>query len=106
MSVLLHFTLTRFIGALSAISIPLGEFVRNPFEWERFLSLGLSTYQSYYTQSLTGSSPSSISWIGSSQTFLLYFLGIISGPLSDRFGVRVSIDSSFILWKLLTVDMP
>ncbi|OJI98048.1 hypothetical protein ASPVEDRAFT_185266 [Aspergillus versicolor CBS 583.65] len=55
------------------------------------------TYQSYYTQSLTGSSPSSISWIGSSQTFLLYFLGIISGPLSDRFGVRAAIVPGSIL---------
>ncbi|KAL5365788.1 major facilitator superfamily domain-containing protein [Aspergillus floccosus] len=50
------------------------------------------TYQSYYTNHLLPDySPSSISWIGSLQLFLLYFLGFISGPLADGFGMRVVI---------------
>ncbi|KAL4895398.1 putative monocarboxylate transporter [Aspergillus ambiguus] len=43
----------------------------------------------YYTKTLLpDQSPSSISWIGSVQAFFLYLLGVLSGPFSDRYGVR------------------
>ena len=35
-------------------------------------------------------SPSDIAWIGALQVFLLYLGGALSGPLSDRYGVKVS----------------
>ncbi|EDU51158.1 major facilitator superfamily protein [Pyrenophora tritici-repentis] len=42
------------------------------------------TYQAYYeTQLLTSSTPSSISWIGSIQSFLLLFVGALTGPVYD-----------------------
>ena len=39
-------------------------------------------FQTYYTESL-GRPPSDISWIGSVQVFLLFFVGIFSGRTSD-----------------------
>ncbi|KZP00834.1 MFS general substrate transporter [Calocera viscosa TUFC12733] len=42
-------------------------------------------YQTYYIQTLLPSySASSISWIGSLQTYFLFAVGIITGPLFDR----------------------
>ena len=42
------------------------------------------SYQAYYeTDLLTSSSPSSISWIGSIQAFLLLFIGALTGPIYD-----------------------
>lgn len=42
------------------------------------------SYQTYYeTDLLTSSSPSSISWIGSIQAFLLLFVGALTGPIYD-----------------------
>ncbi|SPO03675.1 related to monocarboxylate transporter 4 [Cephalotrichum gorgonifer] len=43
---------------------------------------GFGIFQQYYTQNLT-QSPSSISWIGSIQVFLLFFIGVASGRLTD-----------------------
>jgi MFS family permease len=41
-------------------------------------------FQTYYeTDFLHNSSPSSISWIGSMQSFLLLVIGVVSGPLYD-----------------------
>ena len=41
-------------------------------------------YQTYYTTSLAAeATPSQISWIGSLQAFLLFALGVLSGPLFD-----------------------
>ncbi|KAK2764911.1 hypothetical protein FQN54_008608 [Arachnomyces sp. PD_36] len=49
-------------------------------------------YQSYYENNfLSDYSPSSISWIGSFQAFLLFLFGALSGPLSDRLGVKAVI---------------
>ncbi|KAF2852406.1 MFS general substrate transporter, partial [Plenodomus tracheiphilus IPT5] len=42
------------------------------------------SYQAYYeTDLLSSSSPSSISWIGSIQAFLLLFVGALTGPIYD-----------------------
>jgi MFS family permease len=50
-----------------------------------------SIFQSYYsTTHLADYSASSISWIGSLQAFFLFLFGALSGPLSDRLGVKVS----------------
>ena len=49
-----------------------------------------SIYQSYYKDNfLSDKSESDISWIGSLQAFFLFLFGAISGPLADRFGVKV-----------------
>ncbi|KAF9892244.1 hypothetical protein FE257_002021 [Aspergillus nanangensis] len=56
------------------------------------------TYQTYYsTYFLLDYSPSSISWIDALQPFFVFGLGLISGPLSDRFGPRVVIVPSGIV---------
>ncbi|KAI2628706.1 MFS general substrate transporter [Hypoxylon sp. NC1633] len=54
-----------------------------------FCTLGLGNsygaFQSYYQHNILESySPSDISWIGTTQGFLLSIVGIISGPLYDR----------------------
>ncbi|PKX91449.1 MFS general substrate transporter [Aspergillus novofumigatus IBT 16806] len=42
-------------------------------------------YQTYYeTDLLHGHSPSSISWIGTVQGFLLFLVGVIAGPVFDK----------------------
>jgi MFS family permease len=49
-------------------------------------------FQSFYEQSLLSRSSSSrISWIGSTQAFLLIFGGIIVGPAYDRGHLRILI---------------
>ncbi|KAH9229080.1 hypothetical protein K456DRAFT_1899750 [Colletotrichum gloeosporioides 23] len=46
-------------------------------------------YQAYYqTEKLASSSPSAISWIGTTQVFLLGFTGILAGPLYDSSYIR------------------
>lgn len=64
-----------------------------------FCTLGLSnsfgTFEEYYlTHQLSSESPSVISWIGSLQSFLQFFTGMLGGPLFDRYGsmVRFKID--------------
>lgn len=39
-------------------------------------------FQTYYVNSL-GKSPSDISWIGSIQVFLVFFIGTFTGRLTD-----------------------
>jgi MFS family permease len=54
-----------------------------------FLS-AFSVFQSYYSQvTLSNSSASDISWIGSIQIFGCFFLGLWAGRLSDRRGPRL-----------------
>lgn len=48
--------------------------------WGLVSSFGL--FQTHYTTTL-GRSPSDISWIGSCQVFLLFFVGALTGRLSD-----------------------
>lgn len=59
-----------------------------------FCTLGLSnsfgTFEEYYlTHQLSNQSPSAISWIGSLQSFLQFFAGMLGGPLFDHYGSLV-----------------
>ncbi|GIJ84575.1 hypothetical protein Asppvi_003422 [Aspergillus pseudoviridinutans] len=62
-------------------------------------SLGLAnsfgTFEEYYlSHQLKGDSASKISWIGSLQSFLQFFAGMLGGPLFDRYGSIVIYPSS------------
>lgn len=64
-----------------------------------FCTLGLSnsfgTFEEYYMRhQLSTESPSDISWIGSIQSFLQFFTGMLGGPLFDHYGSMVSFSSS------------
>lgn len=53
------------------------------------LAATYGAYQAYYqSHGLTAHSPSSISWIGTTQIFMLGLTGMIAGPLYDRGFVR------------------
>ncbi|KIX08871.1 uncharacterized protein Z518_03528 [Rhinocladiella mackenziei CBS 650.93] len=57
------------------------------------------TFQSYYeTHQLSDESPSTISWIGSTQTFTQYLIGLFSGNLFDLYGARVLIIPASIVY--------
>ena len=67
-----------------------------------FCSLGFANsfgaFEQYYAvNQLRDESVSKISWIGSLAAFLQFFSGLISGPLFDRFGAIVSVDTLFLL---------
>ena len=62
--------------------------------WGYVTSFGV--FQSYYTESL-GRSPSDISWVGSVQVFLLFFVGIFSGRASDSGYFRTMLLSGAVL---------
>ena len=48
-------------------------------------------YQEYYeSHQLHDQSPSTISWIGSLQSFFLFGGALVGGPLFDRYGAKVS----------------
>lgn len=50
-----------------------------------------SVYETYYHQeALRSYSPSTISWIGSTQLFFQFAAGIVTGPITDIWGPRVS----------------
>lgn len=64
-----------------------------------FCTLGFAnsfgTFEEYYlTHQLLGESPSKISWIGSLNMFLQFFVGMIAGPLFDRYGAKVGASPS------------
>lgn len=49
------------------------------------IATSFGVYQSYYQQyTLRDYSASTISWIGTTQVFLLFFIAIIAGPIYDR----------------------
>lgn len=59
-----------------------------------FCTLGYSNsfgvFQAYYIHNqLRDHSPDDISWIGSVQVFLVFALGVIGGPIFDRYGAWV-----------------
>lgn len=59
-----------------------------------FSTLGFAnsfgTFEEFYvSQQLRGNSPSKIAWIGSLSIALQFMVGIIAGPLFDRFGSKV-----------------
>lgn len=67
-----------------------------------FITLGqlaaFSTYQDYYEEKMLASySPSSISWIGTTQVFLLGIVGLLSGHLYDRGYTHEALIPGFIL---------
>ncbi|KFY86544.1 hypothetical protein V500_07565 [Pseudogymnoascus sp. VKM F-4518 (FW-2643)] len=53
-------------------------------------------YESYYLE-ITGETPATIAWIGSFQFFAMFSAGLVSGPISDRFGPKV------VLWPASTM---
>ncbi|KAI1742797.1 major facilitator superfamily domain-containing protein [Xylaria scruposa] len=66
-----------------------------------FITLGqlsaFSTYQDYYEEKMLASySPSTISWIGTSQVFLLGIVGLLSGALYDRGHTHVALIPGFV----------
>ncbi|THV49896.1 hypothetical protein BGAL_0174g00130 [Botrytis galanthina] len=73
-------------GGLGAWLCVLGAFFIFTNTWGITASFG--AFQSYYITTLPESA-SSISWIGSIQSFLVVFVGIVSGPLFDRGYIRI-----------------
>ncbi|KAI0547726.1 major facilitator superfamily domain-containing protein [Xylaria curta] len=66
-----------------------------------FITLGqlsaFSTYQDYYEEKMLASySPSTISWIGTSQVFLLGIVGLLSGALYDRGHTHIALIPGFV----------
>ncbi|CAK7226198.1 hypothetical protein SCUCBS95973_006118 [Sporothrix curviconia] len=55
-------------------------FLLNAIAWGTSMMFGV--YQLYYTQTL-GLDSAAVSWVGSVQTFITYFLSIVSGLLAD-----------------------
>lgn len=54
-----------------------------------------SVYETYYHKEILHEySPSTISWIGSLQVFFQFAAGIISGPITDIWGPRASLNMS------------
>lgn len=59
-----------------------------------FSCLGFSnsfgTFTEYYlTHQLRDHTPDDVAWIGSLSAFLQFFVGMIGGPMFDRYGVKV-----------------
>lgn len=72
------------------------------------LASSFGAYQAYYeTDLLSTYSPSAISWIGTTQVFLLGFTGILAGPLHDRGHVRIllSIGCSLVVFGLFMLSL-
>lgn len=65
---------------------------------ERGIVNTFGAYQAFYKSSLlSSSSNSAISWIGTSQAFLLILVGVISGPIYDRGHCRLLIGGGAFL---------
>ncbi|KAI9900476.1 hypothetical protein N3K66_004738 [Trichothecium roseum] len=47
------------------------------------VSNGYGVFQRYYLSRFPSSSPSAVSWVGSIQVFLVFFVGVLAGRLSD-----------------------
>ncbi|KAI8946148.1 major facilitator superfamily domain-containing protein [Xylaria longipes] len=67
-----------------------------------FITLGqlaaFSTYQDYYEERMLSSySPSTISWVGTSQVFLVGIVGLFSGALHDRGYTHGALIPGFVL---------
>lgn len=62
------------------------------------LASSFGVYQAYYeSELLSHHSPSTISWIGTTQVFLLGLTGILAGPLYDRGYSQVLLAVGFCL---------
>ncbi|EEH37890.2 hypothetical protein PAAG_00811 [Paracoccidioides lutzii Pb01] len=64
------------------------------------LVIAYGSFQTYYEQQLlVGDSPSTISWIGSIQAFLLLFVGAVTGPLFDAGYTRMLAMGGWFLYS-------
>ncbi|OAX84785.1 hypothetical protein ACJ72_00838 [Emergomyces africanus] len=62
--------------------------------------IAYGSFQTYYEQHLlVGESPSTIAWIGSIQSFLLLFVGAITGPLFDAGYARTMLIAGWLLYS-------
>ncbi|KAL4757377.1 putative MFS monocarboxylate transporter [Aspergillus foveolatus] len=62
--------------------------------WGYINSFGV--FQTYYTETL-GQSPSAISWVGSIQIFLLFFIGTFSGRATDAGYFKLTLTTGAVL---------
>ncbi|KAE8375301.1 major facilitator superfamily domain-containing protein [Aspergillus bertholletiae] len=74
-------------GFMAWFQVALGHFVIFN-TWGYINSFGV--FQTYYTETL-GHSPSDISWVGSIQIFLLFFIGTFSGRATDAGYFKVTL---------------
>lgn len=66
-----------------------------------------SIFQSYYSANfLQTESPSNISWSGSLQVILIFFGGVIAGPLADCYGSKVYLSVSYLRALLKQLHHP
>ncbi|KAJ0417183.1 major facilitator superfamily domain-containing protein [Aspergillus carlsbadensis] len=72
--------------------------------WGYINSFGV--FQTYYTESL-GRSPSDISWVGSIQIFLLFFIGTFSGRATDAgyFKLILTIGATLLLFCIFMTSL-
>lgn len=73
--------------------------------WGYINSFGV--FQTYYVQTLLHRSPSDVSWIGSIQVFLLFFIGTVSGRATDAgyFRATFATGSAFLLVGMFTTSV-
>lgn len=93
-------------GGLTAWLQVAGSFFLYWNSWGLVNAFGV--YQTYYqTELLQDMSPSAISWLGSIQSFLLLFIGVISGPLYDKGYLRSLIlsGSFFVTFGLMMTSL-
>jgi MFS family permease len=85
-------------GGLQAWSAVVGGFIITFFVWGFVTSFGL--FQDYYTHSIAPplSSPSNVSWIGSIGIFLLMFVPLLSGSLSDIGHYKAVLRTGIVLY--------
>ena len=72
--------------------------------WGYINSFGV--FQTYYVQTI-GRSPSDVAWIGSLQVFLLFFIGTVSGRVTDAgyFRHTFVIGTAFLLLGMFTTSV-
>ncbi|MCJ1306620.1 hypothetical protein MMC25_000263 [Agyrium rufum] len=93
-------------GGIDAWLQVIGSFFLNMNNWGIINSFGI--YQTFYETSLfTSSTSSDISWIGSTQAFLLLLIGVISGPIYDAgyFRTLIFSGSLFIVFGLMMTSL-
>lgn len=87
-------------GAKAWLQVALGHLVIMN-TWGYINSFGV--FQTYYTENL-GHPPSDISWVGSVQIFLLFFIGTFSGRATDAGFFKVTLATGAVL-ELLCIFM-